>query len=346
MTQTVIVGVGARSPLGLDAAQTGFSIRVGLPAMREAPLVDGEGERITMCFLPTLDPSLTGVARGFELARPALAEALASISTATSLPLRGRLTLAFDEFIDARQGGWLAARLAEVVRPVIPDLALETSTRGPAGAGYLLQEIIEAFAANRIDLAILGGIHTDYDPVRIAGLDKAKRLFRPPDDLSAVLPGEAAAFVVLVQPALARRLQWPARAALLNVATGFEQARPDNDASAFRATGLTAAMRSVLAPLEEQRQRVGWMLTDLGFETFRHFESQAAITRTQRYFGDPQQLDNPAQRIGYLGAAAMPLHMVLASKAFEHGYAPHHLMLSIAGSDGGERAAAVVAGVS
>jgi len=345
MSRAVIVGVGARTPLGLDAVQTAFSIRTGLPAMREAALVDAEGERITMCFLPTLDPLLTGAARAFALGHPALSEAVAGIGT-TSLPLRARLALALDEFLDASQGGWLAARLASVVTPIFPDIELVTSARGPAGSGYLLQEIVDAFASNRLDLAILGGVHTDYDPERIAALDGARRLFRPPDDLAAVLPGEAAGFVVLVQPALAERLGWDVHASLQGVATGFEEARPDNDVSAFRATGLTAAMRTVLAPLAERGLRAGWVLTDLGFETFRHFEQQAALTRAQRYLGEPQQMDSPAQRIGYMGAAAMPLHMVLGVEAFRRGYAPHPWMLSVAGSDGGERAALLVSAAS
>jgi 3-oxoacyl-[acyl-carrier-protein] synthase-1 len=256
-----------------------------------------------------------------------------------SVPLRVRFALAVDEWVDRIQADMLVNRLDDEIKSMAAEFEHTISTRGPAGAGYLLQEIIEAVATNRIDLAILGGVHTDYDPARIAELDRAKRLFRPPTDLSAVLPGETASFVVLVHPTLARRLGWDTHVGVYGVATGFEQARPDNDASAFRATGLTAAMRTVLAPLEDQKQRAGWVLTDLGFETFRHFEQQAAITRTQRYFCEPQQLDSPAQRIGNLGAAAIPLHAVLAFKAFEHAYGPHHIMLSTAGSDGGERAA-------
>jgi 3-oxoacyl-[acyl-carrier-protein] synthase-1 len=342
MTQAVIVGVGARSPLGLNATQTAFSLRVGLPAMREAPLVDSEGERITMCFLPTIDPHLTGPARGFELAQPALAEALRPISGLKTLPLRVRMALAVDEYVDAMTAASLVNRLDDPIKLFAAEFEQTISTRGPAGGAYLLHDILEGFAANRFDLAILGGIHTDYDPARIAELDRTKRLFCPPADLAAVLPGEAAAFVMLVQPLLARRMGWEVFAGIVGVATGFEQARPDNDASAFRATGLTAAMRTVLAPLDDQKLRAGWVLSDLGFEPYRHFEQQAALTRTQRWFCEPQQLDNPAQRMGNLGAATVPLHLAIACKGFEHACAPHHVVLSTAGSDGGERAATVI----
>jgi 3-oxoacyl-[acyl-carrier-protein] synthase-1 len=102
-------------------------------------------------------------------------------------------------------------------------------------------------------------------------------------------------------------------------------------------------LRSALAPLAQEGLRAAWMLTDLTFETFRHFELQAAITRTQRSFCEPQRVDHPAQRIGHVGAAAMPLHLAPAAEAFLHEFAPHPHAVSIAGSDGGERAAVLIA---
>ncbi|AKT37025.1 hypothetical protein [Chondromyces crocatus] len=354
MTLASVVSVGARTPLGLDAPQTAFSVRAGMPAMREAALVDAEGEQITMCFLPTLDPRLTGAARALALAGPALAEALdglglhpgantaSSANNAATPPLRARLALCLDEDVDPTQGGWIASDLVRQARQRSLHVELEVSARGPAGPGYLLPALAAALTSGQLDLAILGGVHTDYDPARIARLERAGRLFRPPDHLSAVLPGEGAAFVVLADPAHLRRLAWKERARLLTVATGFEEARPDNDVSAFRATGLTAAVRSALAPFTSETDRVGWILTDLGFETFRHFEHQAVLTRTQAHFGPPQHIDSPAQRLGHLGAAVVPLHLALGVEGFRRGHAPHHRLLSLSGSDGGERAAMVV----
>jgi 3-oxoacyl-[acyl-carrier-protein] synthase-1 len=223
------------------------------------------------------------------------------------------------------------------------DVSVDVVPRGPAGAGHALAELDGALATGAIDVALLGGAHTDYEPRRIAELAGAGRLFRS-DRLDALIPGEAAAFVALVRPDVARRLRLVERTRIVAVASGHEQARPDNDASAFAALGLTAALRSVLTSLGDEDARVGWMLTDLTFETFRHFELQAATLRTQKFFCDPQRVDSPAQRMGHLGAAAMPLHLVLASEAFRRGFAPHARALSIAGSDGGERAVMLLVG--
>ena len=49
------------------------------------------------------------------------------------------------------------------------------------------------------------------------------------------------------------------------------------------------------------------MLTDLTFEMWRQKEWQSAFVRNQEILGRPYYIDSPGQRIGYLGAAAMPL---------------------------------------
>ncbi len=350
MKPLAIVAAGAITPVGLRAVETAFAWRASMAAMREAPLVDDDGEPITMCFLPTLAPLLTGAERVLELASSALAEAAEDLGPAARTA-RARVVLVADEDLGVKTApgrspaAWLASELAARARSLFADVSVDVVARGPAGAGRVLPDLEGALATGSIDIALLGGAHSDYDPRRIAELAGAGRLFRS-DRLDALIPGEAAAFVALVRPDVARRLRLAERTRIVAVASAQEQARPDNDASAFAALGLTAALRAALASLGDEEARVGWMLTDLSFETFRHFELQAATLRTQSFFCDPQRVDSPAQRMGHLGAAAMPLHLVLASEAFRRGFAPHPRALSIAGSDGGERAVMLLLGLA
>ncbi|MFT3770302.1 MAG: beta-ketoacyl synthase N-terminal-like domain-containing protein [Minicystis sp.] len=345
-TLASIVAVGAVTPVGLHAVDSAFSHRASAAAMREAPLVDREGEPITMCFLPSLDPLLTGADRAFVLGRRALEEAVTALGPQAST-LRVRLSVSLDEPFSERgpdgapAAQAFAASLARSVSKLIPDMAVEASFRGPAGPAYLLPPLCEALASGSIDAAILGGVHTDYDPRRIAALSASDRLFRS-DNIDAIIPGESAAFAVLMRADTARKLRLRSRAEIRATATAYEKARPDNDESAFQAAGLTAALRTVLAPLAADGLRAGWMLTDLTFEVFRHFELQAATVRTQKLLCEPQQVDSPAQRLGHLGAAAMPLHLVLAVEAFRRGFAPHPFAVSLAGSDAGERGAVLL----
>lgn len=345
-TLASIVAVGAITPIGLQAADSAFSQRAAAAGMREAPLVDADGERVTMCYLPTLDPLLTGADRAQVLARRALTEAVTALGP-IARTMRARLALGVDEiFAERGPDGTPAAttfahELSRSVALHLPDLSFEAAARGPASAAYLLPGLCEALQSGAIDVGILGGAHTDYDPRRIAALAAADRLFKP-DNLDAMIPGECAAFAVLMRPDVARKQKIRPLAEIRAVATGYEKARPDNDESAYQASGLTAALRTALAPLGEVGLRAGWLMTDVTFELFRHHEFQAAIVRIQKLLCDPQQMDSPAQRIGYMGAAAMPLHLAMATEAYRRGFAPHAFGVSVAGSDAGERAAMLV----
>ncbi|MEQ9324980.1 MAG: hypothetical protein RIF41_37780, partial [Polyangiaceae bacterium] len=71
-----ILAVGARTPLGLDACQTGMLFRAGYATMDEAPL-GLDGEPVTVSRTAAIDEALTGADRLLALAEPALDEALA-----------------------------------------------------------------------------------------------------------------------------------------------------------------------------------------------------------------------------------------------------------------------------
>lgn len=345
-TRAVVISVGARTPIGLAARPTAYLYRASSIVMQQSPILDANEEPATMCVQPTLDPRLTGEARVVELARPALEEAIAPLAHAGTRPSI-KLLLCLDEHMAGRRsdgtvrGHELTSQLTRTVAALGGQTEVDVSARGPAALGFALEGVLADLERGRFTLAVIGGAHSDYDPERIAQLSHAGRLFTP-ERLDALIPGESAAFAVLAQPHEARRLGLEPRVAIHGAATGHERARPDNDASAFEATALTAAARKAGEPLTELGLRAGWMLTDLSFETMRLFEFQAMTTRTQKMWCEPQYCDAPAQRLGYLGAAAMPLHLVLAAEAWRGGWGAHSIAMSFAGSDAGERAAMLI----
>lgn len=342
-TRAVVVSGGARTPIGLRAQPTAFLYRAAAVGMQQSALLDPDGEPATMCVLPTIDPLLTGVPRALQLAIPALDEAFELLLPLAPY-LKIRLLVCVDDHWGARQpdGSQPAAELfgdlSRHAAKLAPQLSLSTSVRGPAGLGFAIEEVLSELESGAIDAAVVGGVHTDYEPKRIAALAQHRRLFSP-DQLDGLIPGESAAFAVLMASHKARTHRLTPRAQVHGWATAHEKARPDNDESAFEAAGLTAAIRKVGEPLLDSGLRAGWILSDLCHETWRHYEFQAMSTRTQAIWCEPQYLDAPAQRIGYLGATAMPLHLVLASEAWRAGWAPHGVAVSFAGSDTGERAA-------
>ncbi len=228
-----------------------------------------------------------------------------------------------------------------MVKRAIPEAKVSVETRGEAAPAALVSAAIRTLETRRGAIAVIGGVHSDYDPRAIAALEASGRLFSR-DNLDARTPGEAAAFFVLMRAAEAARHGLAPLARVIGVGRGQEHARPDNDELAYEALGLTDAVQQATEPLAANGCTAGWILTDLTGEVRRISEWQSVFVRAQKVLGRPYFIDAPAQRIGYLGAAAMPLFVVMAATAWGHGYAPSPIALAMAGNDGGDRAALVL----
>jgi 3-oxoacyl-[acyl-carrier-protein] synthase I len=346
-----IVSVGARTSVGLNAPQTAFLYRAGMAGMTEAALLDTNDEPYTMCLQPTLDPLLVGPERAVALAMPALAEALAPLSGLFGT-LRAKLVLCLDEHFALQGGGGalpgsfvLSALLTGMREQGAPPVAQEAWARGPAGLVFAIHDELALLANGSLDAVVTGGVHTDYDPPHLRALAEQGRIYSP-ENLDAIMPGEAAAFAVLMRPDTARRCGLPVLAELNGLGTAFEKARPDNDEPSFEALGLTMAVRKVGEILTAEKQKAGWVLTDLTFEMMRLNEWMSVWTRAASFLTEPNRVDSPAQRLGHFGAAAMPMHLVLAAEAWRRGYAPSDVALSFAGSDAGERAVMLLSDAS
>jgi 3-oxoacyl-[acyl-carrier-protein] synthase-1 len=230
---------------------------------------------------------------------------------------------------------------ASTRRTVVARIA--TPSPGAAGAAIALGRALDAMAERRLDAVLLGGVHTDYDPAVIARLEAQGRLFTP-RNLDALIPGEAAAFALLAREDVVRVAKLPTLARVVGVGTGVERATPDNDEPAFDARGLTAAVRAAGADLLAEQLKVGWSFNDLTFEMRRTYEWQAMVTRTGGLWGEPYATEWPAQRLGHLGAAALPLHVALAAEGWRRGWAPSSIAMALVGSDGGDRGALALLG--
>lgn len=347
---SVIVGTGAFTPFGLNALQTAFLLRTGMPAMTWSPLADQQGEPVTFGLQGTLDPEKTGGARALDLALPAFDEAVAPL-----LPFADRLrigvVLSLDEELAPKSswsgpnpGGELLAAFERHVLSRFPHSKVTVVARGAGGPGQVLPDALAALSRFEIDALIFGGAHTDYDPARIRWLEDQGRLFTV-SNLDAIVPGECAAFVALMAPDVARRANLPVLGRVGSIASGFEEATPDNDLSAYEAKGLTAAVRAATRAFVGEKRTAGWMLTDSTFEMRRLYEWQSVITRTREVWGEPFVVEAPAQRMGLLAAAALPLLMVTAAEGFSRNFAPSPLAVLMTGSDGGERTALVMEAV-
>lgn len=332
-----VVSVGAKTAVGLNARQTGFMVRAGYPGMSEAPLANAEGEPIAMAFVQSVDGALVGAERLAVLARAPFEEAV--------IPIRDLAAEVYVVIDEDQEDEPFAIRLLEaMVKRAMPAASVEVKATGPAGPGALIASAVRALESRRADVVVIGGVHSDYDPRAIAALEQSGRLFSR-ENLDSRIPGEAAAFFVLMRAGDARRQGLAALARIVGTGSGIERARLDNDVPAHEALGLTAAIRQATEPLAEG-QTVGWILSDLTFEMWRQLEWQSVLMRVQEVLGNPYYADAPAQRIGYLGAAAVPLFVAVAAAGWQYGFAPAPLMVAMAGGDLGARTALVLGQVS
>jgi 3-oxoacyl-[acyl-carrier-protein] synthase-1 len=217
---------------------------------------------------------------------------------------------------------------------------VEAIAKGEAAPGLRLKAACDELSKGEVDVVLLGGAHSDYDPETVQRLSSVGRLFGS-GNINGVIPGESAAFLVLTTPSFARSKNLAPRAWLHGVGQGFEKAGPDNDEPASEALGLTLAVETATAGMEDDKVRAGWMLTDLTAEVHRQLEWQSVFVRAQRFLGPPQWIDAHAHKLGRTGAAALPLQIAIASTAWRHGFAPAPIALSMVGSDSGERVATV-----
>ncbi len=341
-----VFATSARTPFGLSAEQTALLCRTGLPAITAAPLASQDGAAVTMGFDLTLDPYLVGEERAARLCREALLE-IGHVLGASARSLKLLVVLALPEPRPGQRRSEANLALAQLIRPalreVFGDPPVESSMQGSAGLAYLLPEALTRLAMREFDAVLVGGVQSDYDPQAVLALEVAGRLFNP-ENGDGVIPGEAAAFALIGRDDLGNTLKQRPLCRVLAVGSDTSDITPYGDTSAFDATSLSNVIRTCCSILPDEL-KVGWAIADHGVEHYRVRELYSALTRTHTLWCPPIAVDAPAQRMGQMGAAALPLSLTLACDMYRRDYAPTPCGLLLAGSDGGERGGILVGSV-
>ncbi len=182
---------------------------------------------------------------------------------------------------------------------------------------------------------LVGGIDTMFDPDYLDHLDAERRLHAL-DTENGFIPGEGAAFLLLVAPREAGRLQALAR--IVSVARE-EEPRPYGSEEPCLGVGLTRAVRRAVAATPEQR--LGWALTDVSNERHRVDEWMYTFARNHAAFRPEVVHEQPLLKTGDVGAATVPMLLTMAAVRWQTGCAIGPTALVAAASDGPARAAIV-----
>lgn len=306
-----------------------------------------DGKPLMACGLPTLDPYLVGPERLFALSQLALGDLEPTFREKVS-----HLKLKIYPLLDQDYAGQLPSgqrrgdaigyelksRVERVLHTSVPT---EILPRDVTAFAELLPQLSAELRRGVADLAIVVAAHSDLTPERVSRLFGEHRLYTD-DNEDGLLLGEGAVVLALTTPQTARQHHLPSLSLIHAVHQAYDQARPDNDASAFEAIGMTFALRRALEGASVPRGKIGWVYSDVNFERYRSSEYQAVLARCQDLLTLPQAHEFPGQRLGFLGAATVPLHVALATAAWTHGYAPAPFCVSLSGHDDGTRCAVVL----
>jgi 3-oxoacyl-[acyl-carrier-protein] synthase-1 len=337
----VILGIGARSPLGLSALQVAMGARALRLEPRSTSFRDRKGYWIGAARAVCVDDDVVGWERFAALGAPALREAAHGqterFPLILALPDRSRPDQS------ARFDDELLAELARSSGAAI-DLAASTTVRADhAGFALALDEASLRLSQGAPGV-LVGGLDSYFDPAVLFFLDDQRRLHSEHAD-SGFVPSEGAAFLWIGR-ADARIEGDAARAPRpLAVVSRLEIGREETVVTGEPNLGvaMTELARRAIAGAARP---LSWMVTDVNGERHRVREHSAVEMRLGDELVKEHRHDTLPAAHGEVGAATGALHLAVVTALFRAGAAPARSALMLQSSEGAERAALLVEQVS
>lgn len=333
-----IVGLGARTPLGLRAFPSAVAAHAGIVRIREHPFMrDKVGEP----FMMGLDGKLEGGDRDqrmFALAESALDEVLAFIPTAPNVPLPIYLGLPeYGPFFNELRANALCRRLAAgLVQRCQPQVL--PVPEGNAAGLVALERAITALQGHMCDVCIVGGVDSFVDADLLELLDEQGRLLSTANRWGFA-PGEGAGMLAVCSPWFAQANRLRVLGSIASVATTVEPNRM-NTKTVCLGEGLGQAMAWAAATAGT---RVGLQYCDIDGDRYREHELGYALQRVPPgTFENAVDYVAPADRWGNVGAATAPLLTSLPIVTVQRHLSAIPWPMVWCGSESGRRGAMVL----
>ncbi|MDA8587055.1 3-oxoacyl-ACP synthase [Rhodobacteraceae bacterium] len=333
----VVQAAGMVTAVGLDAASSCAAMRARIDGFAETRFVGSDGNWMIGAAVP-LPRNWIGQKRMVHLAAGAMVDILDSVP-------------------DLSQDDALILCLAERDRPGKPvidiarfaeELAHVTKTSSkirtriiengrPSGFAALQQaeKLIAEGKANRV---LVVGVDS-YLTTRTISDYRSKKRIMMADNHNGFIPGEAAAAILVGKGKHGLRLSGLGLAR--EEAFIYNQLEQDGLDRPLRADGMVAAYRQAFEASKTQLGGIEYRISDLIGDKF--FFQQAALTtlRLERGRSEFQDLWSPAESLGNVGAAVVPIMIGQALYASQKGYSMGSPLLIEASGDEGACAAAV-----
>lgn len=337
----VVTGAGMRTPVGANAPGTCAALRAGISRLAAWPHFGFAGEPLNVGAVASGRKDAPWVEKAVPIVSPAIHEALWQAGLYAYTWHRRRVGLFFSTPSPTRPGV-LPERLANF-RMYVGDLWAELAgnelvhyiEQAHVGGALALAQASVAVAKGDLDAAVVAGFESYLDSVYLDELLGDGRLHTA-DRSGGIIPGEAAAALVLETAETARRRQAPALATIVALAleqepTGWAPSRPSQAEALARA--LQGALEVGPGPATYHR-----IIVDHTGERWRTREWSLVEPRALGSLPEDWALWHPVESIGDVGAAFVPLAVGWATQAFARRYAGPGGILVGAMNDTGERA--------
>ena len=326
-----IVSIGMVTAVGLDAPSACAAMRARLDGFRETDFTGPGGQPLIGAPVP-LPRNWIGEKRLAHLAAAAICEALDAAPHAAE---ETALILCLSE---ERPGGSpdaarIAATIAEIANVRSRHRTRILSHGRPAGHAAL-EQARRLLGEGACPQVMICGVDSCLTTPAVA-LHGAESRHLAPDHPVGFIPGEAAAAVLCTRPS-------NGHLRLLGLGLAREPAYIYNPGDLpLRGDGMTSAWRLALAEAGISYDAVGYCIADLVGEPHFFKETALAQTRLTRTRKEFQDLWSPAESLGNVGAAVVPLMIGQALTACRKGYAGGNPVLIAASGDRGACGAAV-----
>ena len=326
-SEAVVVGVGARTAIGLDMRMTADSIAAGLKRFREVSYLRDrtDGHPIVMSLLASLSADTFAAARMEQLAIGAAREALAPLGDAARAD--GQMAIPVLLSVPPKRPRFSDTDMASLAKSVMQGLGsrldrgrcslLGTGAEAAIGA---LAQAAQLLRETEVPAVLVGGVESYKDIDTLQWIDSTERLKRPGRP-NGITPGEGAGFLLLCRADRAREQGWRPLARLLAVGHGSEP-HPWYSGQAHLAEGLTQAVQAAFAEPETENLSVTSVWSDLNGEAWRAEEWSYTYLRSAAHHPEPMNLLHPADCWGDLGAASGATLAALAAYQLHHDPLP------------------------
>jgi 3-oxoacyl-[acyl-carrier-protein] synthase-1 len=336
MNPLAVIGCGMLTGVGLDAPSSCAAIRSGIDNFTETHFHDPGGEPITASLVP-----LPGLQRGrdklVQMAAAAVRECLASAgaTAAEGIPL---LLCLSEAGRPGRMDGLDDTFLADLQKALGLRFHARSAAMaaGRAGGALAIRTAAEILASERLPFCLVAGVDSFIPHLTLIAYAARRRLLTSRNS-NGFLPGEAAGAVLLCPAASAGK----PHLAVTGFGAGAEKAAIESE-QPLRAEGLVAAVRAALADARTTMAAIDYRIADLNGEQYGFKEAALAATRLVRERKAEFEIWHPADCIGEVGAATVPILLAFAATAARNGYAPGPQCLCHVANDDGARAALVL----